>query len=203
MQDLFLNETFTGPEFSPRLRWLNRPSYWRLDASSSRLIVQPDAGTDFWQRTHYGFRFDNGHFLFAEIPGDFVITALVHAFPAHQYDQAGLMVRLSADCWLKTSVEFEPAGPSQLGVVVTNEGYSDWSMQDFPSGTGVGYCLRVRRTGQDFLVEYSADLDGPWHLLRVAHLFAKPGQLCAGFYACSPKGPGFRAEASLLRIEIP
>jgi regulation of enolase protein 1 (concanavalin A-like superfamily) len=203
MQDLFLNETFSGPGLSPRLQWLNPPSNWRLDARSARLTVQPGAGTDFWQRTHYGFRFDNGHFLFAEIPGDFVITATVHAFPVHQYDQAGVMVRASADCWLKTSVEFEPDGPSQLGVVVTNDGYSDWSMQDFPSGAGAGYCLRVGRTGQDFLVEHSADLDGPWHLLRVAHLFAKPGPLCAGFYACSPKGPGFRAEAALLRIEIP
>jgi regulation of enolase protein 1 (concanavalin A-like superfamily) len=54
-------------------------------------------------------------------------------------------------------VEFEPAVPSHLGAVVTNCGYSDWSLQDFPGdGTG-GYCLRVRRACEDYLVEYADD----------------------------------------------
>jgi regulation of enolase protein 1 (concanavalin A-like superfamily) len=46
----------------------------------------------------------------------------------------GLMVQVSPSCWLKTSVEAgAPGEPSQLGVVVTNGGFSDWSTQDFPS----------------------------------------------------------------------
>lgn len=47
--------------------------------------------------------------------------------------QAGLMVLLSPSCWLKTSVEHGGQGrPSQLGVVATNAGYSDWSTMDVP-----------------------------------------------------------------------
>lgn len=43
------------------------------------------------------------------------------------------MVLLSPSCWLKTSVEHNPGHPNQLGVVVTNGGYSDWSTMDFPN----------------------------------------------------------------------
>ncbi len=150
-------------------------------------MVGPGERTDFWQRTHYGFRADNGHLQYAEV-----------------YDQAGLIARFSSECWLKTSVEFEPSGPSQLGVVVTNGGYSDWSLQDFPHDGLLNYRLRIRREGRDFLVEYADDETGPWRLLRMAHLNAEPetGAL-AGFYACSPKGSGYRAGASLLRIDLP
>ena len=51
----------------------------------------------------------------AEVSGNVIVTARIRSYPAHQYDQAGLMVRFSSDCWLKTSVEFEPDSPSQLG----------------------------------------------------------------------------------------
>jgi regulation of enolase protein 1 (concanavalin A-like superfamily) len=197
-----IHETFRGPAFHPALKWLNPPPRWHLERGGSRLIVYTAGETDFWQRTHYGFRADNGHFLSTEVSGDFVLAAKIYAFPVHQYDQAGLMVRVSDQCWLKTSVEFEPAAPSHLGAVVTNCGYSDWSLQDFP-GDGIGgYCLRVRRAREDYLVEYADDDSGPWHLLRVAHLLVSPGSPAwAGFYSCSPKGAGFRAEVAYLRIE--
>jgi uncharacterized protein len=198
MQRTLIHETFGGPA----LQWLNPPPTWHLEPGASRLVVYPASETDFWQRTHYGFRADNGHFLYTEISGDFAIMARIHTFPAHQYDQAGLMVRISDEFWLKTSVEFEPGAPSHLGAVVTNGGYSDWSLQDFPGDGNRGYCLRVRREGEDYLVEYADDESGPWHLLRIAHLLVQAGlPVWAGFYACSPKGAGFRAEVEYLKVE--
>jgi regulation of enolase protein 1 (concanavalin A-like superfamily) len=203
MHRTLLHETFGGTTLHPALRWLNPPPAWRLDPATSRLVVHTAAETDFWQRTHYGFRSDNGHFLYAEVPGDAEITAKIHSFPAHQYDQAGLMLRFSSECWLKTSVEFEPQGLSQLGAVVTNHGHSDWSLQDFVYDGSPVYCLRIRREGEDFFVEYARDQAGPWRLLRLAHLLVESGTpALAGFYACSPKGPGYRAEAEHLRIEL-
>jgi hypothetical protein len=48
--------------------------------------------------------------------------------------RTGLMVQCSPSCWLKASVEAGGLGQlGQLGVVVTNGGFSDWSTQDFPS----------------------------------------------------------------------
>ena len=115
-----------------RLRWYCEPARWSVDHATGSLRIYPDAETDFWQRTHYGFRVDNGHFLFPPVDGRFVMTTHVRFEPVHQYDQAGLMVRLSPDCWLKTSVEYEPGPTNRLGVVVTNTGYSDWSTQEVP-----------------------------------------------------------------------
>lgn len=184
-------DVFAGRELPAPFRWHCEPRRWSL--GGGRLRIEPDAPTDFWQRTHYGFRADNGHFLHRDVDGDFVLTARVLFRPAHQYDQAGLMVRVSADCWLKSSVEFEPAGPSRLGVVVTNLGYSDWSTQDFPTGAGEVW-LRARREADDYIVEASAD-GASWGQLRMAHLHdGGEGPVTCGVYACSPRGEGFACE---------
>ncbi len=171
--------------------WHCEPKNWSLD--DGRLLMRPDPATDFWQRTHYGFQADNGHFFYREVAGDFVLSARVHFHPAHQYDQAGIMVRVSADCWLKSSVEFEPLLSNKLGAVVTNDGYSDWSTQDFPKEVAALW-LRVRREADDYIVESS--LNGArWNQLRITHLHAGRGRSVAcGVYACSPKAAGFACE---------
>jgi Uncharacterized conserved protein len=201
MTNLPLRESFDQPHLHPALRWHCEPARWRLDPSRACLRIEPDAETDFWQKTHYGFAVDNGHFLFAEMAGDFVLTTRVRFDPVHQYDQAGLMVRLSPSCWLKTSVEYEPEGPNRLGAVVTNAGYSDWSTQALPHGVHDVW-FRVRAEGEDCIVEASRDGEA-WEQIRMAHLLERvdaPVVRC-GLYACSPKGTGYAAEFSFLRIE--
>jgi regulation of enolase protein 1 (concanavalin A-like superfamily) len=190
-------DPFAGPGLPPEFHWHCEPRRWSL--RDGRLCIEPDAPTDFWQRTHYGFRADNGHFLYREAGGDFVLTARVLFRPAHQYDQAGVMVRVSADCWLKASVEFEPSGPSRLGAVVTNHGYSDWSAQDFAPGAGEVW-LRARREADDYIVEASGD-GRRWGQLRMAHLHEGGGvPVACGVYACSPRGEGFTCEFAELSI---
>ncbi len=207
MNTVIIRETFDQAELDFRLAWLNPPQTWHL--KNHCLTIQPDAKTDFWQKTHYGFEADNGHFLYAAVSGDFILTTRVRFKPVHQYDQAGLMVRLSSHCWLKTSVEYEPEGPARLGAVVTNNGYSDWSTQDFTAAKNE-LMLRVRREGSDYIVEYSA-VDTPeqevtarqWTQIRLARLLEDDGQrpVKAGLYACSPLGAGYVAEFEFLEIE--
>jgi uncharacterized protein len=190
-------EPFDGPILAPGLAWYCSPAHWSIQDSA--LVVAPDAGTDYWQRTHYGFRADNGHFLYLVVEGDFVLSTRVRFRPVHQYDQAGLMVRLSSQFWIKTSVEYEPDEPDRLGAVVTSHGFSDWSTQNAPAGLGE-LELRLRRRKDDYTIEY---LDGGcWTQIRMAHL-DNPNRLPiqAGIYACSPKGAGFRAEFDFLRVE--
>src|SRR6476660_7925192 len=126
-----LHESFAGSALHPQFRWHCEPARWSLDVPRRCLRIEPEAGTDFWQRTHYGFEADNGHFLYREVEGDFEIMTKVHTYPVNRYDQAGLMIRVSKDTWIKTSVEYNPDGPNQLGAVVTNQGFSDWSSQNF------------------------------------------------------------------------
>lgn len=198
MSELLRWTRFVGPSPETRLHWLNEPSRWSLIGDEPRLRLEPEASTDFWQRTHYGFQADSGHFLFAEVPGDWVMTTHVRAEPAHQYDQAGLMVRLSPDCWLKTSVEHEPGRAGRLGAVVTHQGYSDWSTQSFSRKE---IWLRVRREGSDYLVDASDD-GSHWEQIRMARLLEDNGKqrVRCGLYACSPKAAGFSAEFSHLTI---
>ena len=207
MNTLFLDERFEHERLDTKLQWDNPPQVWQI--GDSRLMIEPDANTDYWRKTHYGFIADNGHFLWTEVTGDVIMTTHVRFYPAHQYDQAGLMVRLSPTCWLKTSVEYEPHEPDRLGVVVTNNGYSDWSTQNFP-GNRDELLLRVRREGSDYFVEYllpdrrkHAD-SGTWTQIRMAHLHEDDGQrpIQCGLYACSPKESGYRAEFEFLKIEV-
>jgi len=200
---IILDERFNQPSFDARLRWLNPPPTCHLDSAASMLVLRPASETDFWQQTRYGFRADNGHFLFTEITGDFTLATKVRFHPVHQYDQAGLMVRVGPLCWLKTSVEYEPHGTARLGVVVTNYGFSDWSVQDFPREANE-VCLRIRKQALDFIVEFAPDEHGDWNMMRMAHLHIDDNApLSCGLYACSPKGGGFRAEFHFLNIVRP
>lgn len=203
MSEPMLHEDFRAAALDPRLEWLNPPKRWSLDPQGPGLVVEPDGQTDFWQRTHYGFSADNGHFLGWELRGDFVLSTEVRFHPAHQYDQAGLMIRGDSNGWIKASVEHELEGPAQLGAVVTNHGYSDWSLQDFPYAENA-LRLRIVRRGADVQVEFSRAGGGPWKSMRVAWLnWPQDAPLRAGLYACSPKGVGFRADFGFLRVEQP
>jgi regulation of enolase protein 1 (concanavalin A-like superfamily) len=206
MNTILLDERFAGETVDPKLQWYNPPQRWQV--RDSRLVVETDANTDYWRTTHYGFIVDNGHFLWTEVTGDVIMTTHVRFHPVNQYDQAGLMVRLSPNCWLKTSVEYEPQEPDRLGVVVTNGGYSDWSTQNFPKDRDE-LLLRVRREGGDYFVEYRLPdrrkhgNSGVWTQMRMAHLHEDDGQcpIHCGLYACSPKDAGYQAEFDFLTIE--
>jgi uncharacterized protein len=195
-----IEEEFDGERPDSRLQWWNPPLLAKL--RDSRLVVATRGGTDFWQRTHYGFRRDDGHCLLCEWRGgDFVLSTTVRWRPVHQYDQAGLIVRFSADCWLKTSVEFEPERPNRLGVVVTNAGWSDWSTQDLPHSVDV-IQLRVRRRDRTYLVEAAPHSDvSCWSQIRLARLDEDDGgPVQCGLYACSPTDEGFIAEFEYVRV---
>ena len=173
------------------LNWFNEPARWEL--RGAELKLSPDAGTDFWQRTHYGFRNNNGHLYFVEMNGDFEMQVCVSYRPVHQYDQAGLMVYFSENDWLKCSVEGEIDKPCRLGAVVTRDGYSDWSTRDY-DGDRVDAVFRVTRTGEDFTIWSRPIETDRWTQIRLAHL---PGGVArAGPYACSPKEAGFSVSFS-------
>ncbi|AZB42670.1 DUF1349 domain-containing protein [Bacillus sp. FJAT-42376] len=177
-------------------KWMHEPSSWNI--KNERMTVSAEGVTDFWQKTHYGFQNDNGHFYYMETDLDFVMTVTVEGNPQHQFDQAGLMVRLDENNWLKTSLEHELHHLPKLGAVVTNFGFSDWSTQelmDAPSELQ----YKITRTGQDYLVEVW--LKDRWQQLRVARLQKPHEKVMCGIYCCSPIKNGFIAEFSGFRIE--
>jgi regulation of enolase protein 1 (concanavalin A-like superfamily) len=109
------------------------------------------------------------------------------------------MVRFSADCWIKTSVEHETETPSMLGVVVTNGGYSDWSTQEFRGDT---IDLQILRSGADYTVFWRKP-EKRWQQLRLCHLSEDDGRkaVLAGLYACCPKQAGMVAKFEHLTVD--
>lgn len=189
------------------------PARWNPPPASSSLVagcglvVAPSSETDYWQKTHYGFRKHNGPALTVELTGDFVATTRVRSNPAHQYDQGGLIASFGEGAWIKTSCEFIPTGPSKLGVVVTRGGYSDWSTQPAPLSPdgALEFELRLARLGAAYLVHARRSEAEAWTLLRLAHLDpdAATEPCHVGLYACCPLGEGGTCTFAFLHVRRP
>ncbi|PEY38426.1 hypothetical protein CN354_10480 [Bacillus cereus] len=192
------------PNHMKQLKIMNEPKY--CEVQETKFIVHSKEETDFWLKTHYGFEVMNGHVFYEEISTDFVAEVSLRMTPKSTYDQAGLFVMLSEKCWLKTSLEYIPEGPSHLGAVVTNSGYSDWSTQNF-SNELVKQQLHfrmIRKDGDYTIYVKTEQIDDEWEQIRIAHLIEDRGNcpIKIGFYTCSPsKGNGFETEFINFTIE--
>ena len=176
-------------------RWSYEPAHWSFNAS---LEFKTEPNTDYWQRTHYGFRPDNGHFFHTTLEGDFTVAAFFTWEATAQYDQCGLMCRVDSDNWIKCSAEYETAELARLGSVVTNLGFSDWATQDVPTSINAMH-YKLNRRGDDFLLSWATD-GRDWHQMRVTHLHGCPAELQVGIYACSPIGAGFVCRVNSLTM---
>ncbi len=190
--------------------WLNPPATFRADTAGISITTQP--GTDFWQRTFYGFRAANAPAAIIAVDGNVTFTVRVRADYNRRYDQAGIIVWVDEDNWFKASVEHEDATRGRLGAVLTTAGYSDWSTRDVPAMAHVWF--RLSRRGPDFRLE--ARVGELWEQLRIFHMSAlgptDPGwtslpasdvpatRVRLGVYACSPEHSSFTAEFDELSL---
>lgn len=169
--------------------WLNPPENWSADGAQLR--VTTDANTDFWRKTAYGFIRDSGHFFGTEVDGDFTAQLHVAAQYCALYDQAGMMVRIDAENWIKCGVEFSD-GQLLLSTVLTAE-KSDWAVSLAPAMPD-GFWLRVTVEKGAIRVQYS--LDGKlWPLLRLAP-FPEAGHYRVGPMCCTPERGGLEVAFS-------
>ena len=166
--------------------WLNPPPDWSIDADGA-LYARSGIKTDFWRRTHYGFERDNGHALLAPAPAEFT-AALTFTGDYHTlYDQAGLMIRASAERWIKFGIELTD-GATHLSAVVT-DGSSDWSAREIALDGPLS--IRATRIGDAVFMQQGAP-DGSWAMVRLAP-FAVDAEAAVGPYLCSPERAGFKA----------
>lgn len=166
------------------MQWHNQPPAWTMQDGTLRVTAGPK--TDFWRKTHYGFIRDNGHFYFQQVDGDFIAEVKVSGDYAALYDQAGLMLRVDENTWLKCGIEFVD-GVQQASAVVTRD-FSDWSVVPLASHPPAVW-LRLRRKAEAVEVFYS--LDGErYELLRMAYLTTAK-TLQVGPTCAAPEGNGF------------
>jgi len=175
------------------MQWLNEPARWSSEGGT--LTVTADPGTDFWRTTGYGYIRDNGHLYGDLMAGDFDLALRVRGSYAAQYDQAGIMVRVDAQNWLKTGVEFFDGAP-RFSTVITRD-FSSWAVGDLPAGHG-DLALAVTRRGDAVEVRFAVGDAEP----RVAALAYLPParEALAGAMCAAPEGPGFGVAFSDLRL---
>lgn len=173
--------------------WLNEPR-WRVDGED--LLVTAAEGSDLWRETSYGFVRDSGHALLVDLPVGGAVEVDVVVDYDQAFDQAGVLVRVSPEEWVKAGVEVSD-GRAQLGAVVTH-GRSDWSMHPVPDWAGGPVSIRVSR-GPDSLTVRARRRDQPWQMVRLAS-WVTDRQVLAGPYCCAPSRAGL--EVRFTRFEV-
>ncbi|MDX8510707.1 DUF1349 domain-containing protein [Mesorhizobium captivum] len=172
------------------MTWLNPPPYHVF--GDGTLHVRTGKETDFWRQTFYGFRRDNGHFLYRPVAGDFSAEVTIKGEYEALYDQAGLMLHLSETHWIKAGVEYTD-GLAYFSVVVTND-RSDWSLVAIPADPN-GVRIRLTRHAEAIRIQYRDGTDGHWKPVRLAY-FPTSRSVDVGMMCCSPQREGFEVTFS-------
>ncbi|KWV53204.1 regulation of enolase 1 [Bradyrhizobium macuxiense] len=176
--------------------WLNEPERWSAEGDNLEIVT--DKATDFWRETHYGFNRDSGHFLGFRTGEAFTAELRVQGDFQALYDQAGIMVRIDAQHWVKAGIEFSD-GSAMLGSVLT-DGRSDWATARYGHDPGD---FRIRATVVNGVLRLQASADGKlWPLMRLAP-FPKASSYLVGPMACTPERAGLKIVFSAFRLTPP
>jgi regulation of enolase protein 1 (concanavalin A-like superfamily) len=183
-----------GGDLLSRMSWFNPPAQESYDAG--RLTMRSKGRTDFCRKTFYGYVTDNGHFLNLRVAGDFTFQARVDGNYAALYDQAGLMVRLDEQNWMKCGSELVE-GKRWASVVFTRD-FSDWSTMDDLTQVGPVYWRVARRKDS---IEAQCSKDGEKFLTIRQGYFPPKVEVMVGIMAAAPEGAGFDARFEQLALE--
>lgn len=175
--------------------WRNQPPFY--EERGGTLLVKTGKDTDYWNNTFYGFKHANGHFRATEVSGDFSFEATFSANYQRLYDQAGAMLFVDGENWLKCGVEFTD-GAMHLSVVVTRDDQSDWSVLKLGGSSDASVTLRLTRHAEALRVQL-LEPNGNWQLVRLCYL-SMGETVEVGPMACSPTGEGL--EVSFARLEL-
>jgi regulation of enolase protein 1 (concanavalin A-like superfamily) len=177
-----------------RMHWLNEPASAKI--TGSEMTVRSRAKTDFWQKTFDGYVADSGHFFHLPASGDFKLTAQINGNYATQYDQAGLMVRIDAENWMRCGTEFID-GRRYASVVFTRT-WSDGSTLPDLSQTEPIWWRIVRKNDS---IETLCSLDGDKFMSVRMGYFPTQRSVEAGLMCAAPSGAGFDASFKALKLE--
>ena len=172
-----------------KMNWFNEPAEWSI--SDGRLSMSVTPKSDYWRISHYGFTVDDAPFYYAEYGGEFEAKVKVSGEYKTRFDQAGLMVRIDHENYIKAGIEYVD-GRYNLSTVVTHH-TSDWSVIALDKPVEAIWIKAVRR--RDAVeIFYSFD-DKEYTMMRNAWMEAnRPVKI--GMMGASPDGNGFNASFS-------
>ncbi|MBR4046072.1 MAG: DUF1349 domain-containing protein, partial [Alistipes sp.] len=101
-----------------RMQWFNEPESWSINNNTLTMDVTPQS--DYWRISHYGFTVDDAPFLYTLRGGEFEVKVKISGDYKVRFDQAGLMLRIDKENYIKAGIEFVD-GKYNLSTVVTHK----------------------------------------------------------------------------------
>lgn len=177
-----------------KMQWFNEPGQWEIKDKKLTLFATPQS--DYWRIAHYGFTVDDAPFLYTTYGGEFEAKVKITGDYRERYDQAGMMIRIDHENYIKTGIEYVD-GKYNLSAVVTHH-TSDWSVITLDRAVPFIWIKAVRRLDA-VEIYYSYD-DQTYTLMRIAWLQDNtPVQV--GLMAASPDGQGFQASFEHFQVK--
>ena len=177
-----------------KMQWFNEPAQWTIQDHVLSMQVTPQS--DYWRISHYGFTVDDAPFLYTLRGGEFEVKVKVSGDYRTRYDQAGLMLRIDHENYIKAGIEFVD-GKYNLSAVVTHH-TSDWSIIPLEKPVPFVWIKAVRRLDA-IEIFYSFD-DQEYTLMRNAWM-QDNHPIMVGLMGASPAGPGFEARFEHFSIQ--
>ena len=190
---MFLSYLILPAQSLDRMQWFNEPENWSVENNVLTMDVTPQS--DYWRISHYGFTVDDAPFLYTVRGGEFEVKVKISGEYKVRFDQAGLMLRIDNENYIKTGIEFVD-GKYNLSTVVTHK-TSDWSVIELEKPVEYVWIKAVRRLDA-VEIFYSFD-DKEYTMMRNCWLQDNT-PVMVGMMAACPDGNGFKATFEGFRI---
>lgn len=177
-----------------RMQWFNEPQNWAIEGNTLTMDVTPQS--DYWRISHYGFTVDDAPFLYTIRGGEFEVKVKITGEYKVRFDQAGLMLRIDKENYIKAGIEFVD-GKYNLSAVVTHK-TSDWSVIELDKPVDAVWIKAVRRLDA-VEIFYSFD-DKKYTMMRNCWLQDNT-PVMVGMMAACPDGNGFKVRFEEFKIK--
>lgn len=177
-----------------KMQWFNEPENWTIENGTLVMDVTPQS--DYWRVSHYGFTVDDAPFLYTLRGGEFKVKVKISGKYKERFDQAGLMLRIDKENYVKAGIEFVD-GKYNLSAVVTH-GTSDWSVVKLDEPVDFVWIKAVRRLDA-VEIFYSFD-DKEYTMMRNCWMQDNT-PIMVGMMAACPDGNGFEATFEEFKIK--
>lgn len=167
-----------------KMTWYNEPEAWSIADGALLMDVTPKS--DYWRISHYGFTVDDAPFYYATYGGEFEAKVKIIGDYKTRFDQAGLMVRIDHENYIKAGIEYVD-GKYNLSVVVTHK-TSDWSVIALDRPVESVWIKAVRRRDA---VEVFYSFDGKEYTMMRNAWLQDNTPVMVGMMGACPDGDGF------------
>jgi regulation of enolase protein 1 (concanavalin A-like superfamily) len=189
----FLSIQSVSAQTLEKMQWFNEPEQWEIKDNTLSMFVTPQS--DYWRISHYGFTVDDAPFYYSTYGGEFEVKVKITGDYQARFDQAGLMLRIDHENYIKTGIEFVD-GKFNLSTVVTHK-TSDWSVIALDKPVPYIWIKAVRRLDA-VEIFYSFD-DKNYTMMRNAWLQDNT-PVMVGVMGASPDGKGFNAKFEHFKV---